>query len=62
MTEISRTAVNPGVAIVQRERDSNYEVLQEVTTNSGEIPTADNALITIETITITRTIGIKQNF
>ena len=62
MTEISRTAVSTGVAIVQRERDGNYELLQEVTTNSGEIPTAENALITIETITITRTIGIKQNF
>ena len=62
MTEISRTAVNPVVAIVQRVNDGNYELLQEVTTNSGEIPTAENALITIETITITRTIGIKQNF
>lgn len=60
--EISRTPESEGVSVVQRIKDGTYQLLKETVETSGEIPSIESELLTIETIKITRRIGIKQQF
>lgn len=61
ITEISRTPVEGenGAFIVQRVKNSDFEILKETTVNTGEVRADDTT--TIQTITITRKI-IKTEF
>lgn len=60
--EITRTEIEDGVSVVQRIKDGIFQVLEETVSSTGETTDPDNEMLTTETITITRRIGIKQNF
>lgn len=63
-SEISRTPIpnNEGAFIVQRLKNNAVETLKETTHNSGEVVDPKNETITVETIKITRQIGLKTEF
>lgn len=56
--EISRTPLPDvtGGFLVQRPKGNAMEILKEVIVSSGEIADSENDSVTVETITITRTI------
>jgi hypothetical protein len=58
-TELNRVKHPDGGFVVIRVREGNIETLREITTDTGEVPSANNELATIQTIVITRRIGEK---
>lgn len=59
---ITKTEIEPGVFVVQRIKDGVYQVLQETVSSAGETTDKENENLTTETITITRRIGVNQDF
>jgi hypothetical protein len=58
-TEINRIEHPDGGFIVIRTKDGNVETLRETLTDTGEVPSFENELVTTQTIVITRRIGEK---
>jgi len=62
-TELSRTATDePNVSIITRVKDGQWQAVREVRVSTGEETDQENELLTTETITITRRIGITTGF
>ena len=62
ITEINRTQLPDGSSIVQRVVNGEVQTLKETVSDSGEIVSVSDDMITIQTITITRRIGEKITF
>lgn len=61
-TIISKTPQTDGSSIVQRVINGEFQTLKETTTDSGEVISVNDELLTIQTIVITRRIGEKTTF
>lgn len=59
---VSKTPHPDRSFIVQRVVNGEFQILKETTTDSGEIISGTNELLTIQTIVITRRIGEKTTF
>lgn len=60
--ELIRKEQPDGSFIIQRIKNGDVETLKETTTDTGEVVSVNNELVTIQTITITRHIGEKITF